>query len=63
MSFSLSLGIWALLFHLQGLDFYIKVLEIGFIHSAFLHLAFCEANVRVVLKWIILCRQNRDEVE
>lgn len=50
MSFSLSLGIWALLFHLQGLDFYIKVLEIGFIHSAFLHLAFCEANVRVVLK-------------
>lgn len=50
MSFSLSLGIWALLFHLQGLDFYIKLLGTGFIHSVLFHLAFCEANVRVVLK-------------
>jgi len=50
MSFSFSLGVWALLSHLQGLDFYIKLLEIGFIHSAFFHLAFCEANVKGGLK-------------
>ncbi len=38
-------------FHLQGLDSYIKLLEIGSIHfSDSFHLAFNEANVKVGLK-------------